>query len=645
MNVDYLKYQASSIQQLLRRKLLQSGILTDQLYASSDTKIIIDLFAWTFNVLTYILNNNVSDVLFSDTYLYENLNRLVKLLSYNPRGYITSQCQFNIGINAQQINSLNKIDDFIYIPKYTYINSGKVDSNGNDICYSFISPYLLNVYSYTSSSTGQYNIKIITPQAWPILYNGKYKKYIQIFKANGIQYDSFTLTLLDLTSQNKIYVDHNLFQVFTEYINTETGQQTYIQWKRTQNLILNANQNDYMYQIRLNQNKQYVLKFGNGIHGIIPQFGSNIHILYFQSNGQEGIIDANQINVSQLQLNVQGFSNIQQMFKILFKDQQNFKQLYGNLFITNNLFSEKCNKLIFNNIIQSTIPKTFQSNQSIKQNAPLAYKRGQRLITAYDFESFIKQNYSAIIHDVFVANNNYYITTFYNWLKKYNKLNIGIRQFYYKYADSCDFNNVYMWLVSAGYNNISIGNLDIIIANCNKFKCATIQLVPLNAIITKFVPFIQHSKKQYSYKNGNISFDEYLERIKIYVYKEQTAIISNQQLKQIVNDKIVQYFKKQNQRIGASINLSDITAQLFKLNYIKSIKTVNIPMNNKNEMQYVNGLSFAAYTTQIIGNADFTIFNSVYNLQHFQFPQLYLKSILNMIQIIDNTYNITNITL
>jgi hypothetical protein len=71
---------------------MESGILTDQLYPSSDTKIIIDLFSWTFNVLTYILNNNISDVLFSDTYLYENINRLVKLLSYNPLGYRTSQC-------------------------------------------------------------------------------------------------------------------------------------------------------------------------------------------------------------------------------------------------------------------------------------------------------------------------------------------------------------------------------------------------------------------------------------------------------------------------------------------------------------------------------------------------------------------------
>ena len=641
MNIDYLKYQAASIQELLRRKLMESGILTDQLYPSSDTKIIIDLFSWTFNVLTYILNNNISDVLFSDTYLYENINRLVKLLSYNPLGYRTSQCQFKIDINQSQVKSMQKLADIIYIPKYVYVNSGKVDSKGNDICYSFINSYILNLYSYSSSS-GQHNIKIITPKAWPILYNGKYKKYIETFTANGIQYDTFTLKLLDLTSQNKIFVDHNLFEVYTQHINSDTGKQEYIQWKRVDNITLDASQNDYVFEMRLNQNKQYVLKFGNNIHGKIPEFGSYIHILYFQSNGQQGIIDTKQINANTLQLMIQGFSTNMQMFNILFKNQQNFKQLYGDLFITNSLFSEKCSKLTFINMNSSSTPKTFQDVESIKVNAPNAYKRGSRLVTAQDFQSYIKQNYGSIVHDVFVANNNYYITTFYSWLNKYNRLNIGIRQFYYRYADSCDFNNVYIWLVSAGISNISTGNLDIILSNCNKIKCATAQLIPLNAIITRFVPFVNHSKPQYAYNPDEISLDQYLQRIKIYVYKKQTAIISNESLKQLVNDKVVQYFAKQNQRIGSIINLSDITTQLLNLNYISSIKTVNIPISNKNQIEYVNGLSFAAYTTQLIANSDFTVFSAAYSLQNFQFPQLYTKNILNMIQIIDNTYNITS---
>lgn len=80
ISTDYLKWDAQSIQDLLRKRLIESGIITDQLYPASDTRILIDLFAWTFDVLTYMLNNSAADVLFSDTELYENMNRLVKLL-------------------------------------------------------------------------------------------------------------------------------------------------------------------------------------------------------------------------------------------------------------------------------------------------------------------------------------------------------------------------------------------------------------------------------------------------------------------------------------------------------------------------------------------------------------------------------------
>lgn len=125
-NYDYLKWDAQSIQELLRRKLLESGLLTDQLYPASDIKILMDLFAWTFDVLTYMLNNAAADVLFSDTQLYENMNRLVKLLSYSPHGYLTANAPFLIGIN-QNTNSDIGISDTCTIPKFTSINTGKND--------------------------------------------------------------------------------------------------------------------------------------------------------------------------------------------------------------------------------------------------------------------------------------------------------------------------------------------------------------------------------------------------------------------------------------------------------------------------------------------------------------------------------------
>ena len=94
MKTDLLKYDASSLQELLMRKLIDSGLYEDQIYPGSDTRILIDLFSWTFNILTYILNNNAANAIFDDAEVYENLNKIVKLLSYKPHSYKTSYCEF-----------------------------------------------------------------------------------------------------------------------------------------------------------------------------------------------------------------------------------------------------------------------------------------------------------------------------------------------------------------------------------------------------------------------------------------------------------------------------------------------------------------------------------------------------------------------
>jgi hypothetical protein len=41
-----------------------------------------------YQVLVYQLNNAAAESMFSDTQIYENISRLVKLIGYNPKGFI-----------------------------------------------------------------------------------------------------------------------------------------------------------------------------------------------------------------------------------------------------------------------------------------------------------------------------------------------------------------------------------------------------------------------------------------------------------------------------------------------------------------------------------------------------------------------------
>ena len=640
MNTDYLKWDAESIQELLRRKLTESGVLTDQLYPGSDTSIIIDLFAWTYDVLTYILNNAASDTLFSDSHLYENVNRLVKLLSYNPLGYRTSQCEFRISPNDEQITTSSTLPETINIPKFAHVNSGLTDRDGNDICFSFKNSFTLNSYSYTNDD-GEIVARVVTPRVWPTLYNGKFKKYNEEFTSNEIPYESFELTNLTSTTTN-IYVDHNSFIVYVEIIDESTGNKKYEEWTQVENLVLNSGSSDTHYELRLNENKVYTLKFGDNIHGKVLPAGAKVHIIYLQSNGEDGVVDPSTIDTSSLTLSIDGFSDSFTMFNMCFGGMDSFKQKKGKLFMNNSLFSETCEKLTFMNIEKSSTPVAAESIDSIKQNAPSAFRVGQRLVIADDFKTYIKQNYGSIVHDVTVFNNNEYISTFYKWLAKYDKLNIDIRKYYYRYADTCDFNNVYIWMKSTSDSQISDANLNSIIVDCSRIKCATAELIPYQAIITKFIPFINHSNSEYEYVQGRDNIDDFIPRIKIRITKNQTAMITNEQLQEKVNNIIVSYFDKENQTFGNIINLNDLVNEILNLGYIRNIRTVHIPEEDKNNVEYVNGLSFAAFTPGIVSSKDFMTFTTNYVLEEFQFPELYATDILGMIEIVDNTYNITN---
>lgn len=559
-NYDYLRWDAASIQQLLRRKLLESNIYTDQLYPGSDTKILIDLFAWTFDVLTYIMNNTAAEALFQDTQIYENINRLVKILSYNPHGYITSNTTCNILTNTTfNFNINNRLTDTCIIPKFSKLSLNKTDKYGNPITFSFIQDFIFNTYNNT----------IITPKILPIIYNGQFKKFNTVFTAIGIPYEVFTLAGLTPDSTTEpTYIDHNNFHVYIQKANEQTGQLVYTQWKSVSNLALDALQNDEVCQIRLNQYKLYTIKFGDNIHGKQIPAGSNIHVIYLQTNGQQGIIDANVLNTNLLQLSIPGFQTDSDMINICFNGYEKFKQNYGSLFVSNGIFVNNCQKLSFSNMQASTMPQLYETVDTIKNNAPNIFKMGNRLITLSDFRQYILANYTNFITDIWVCNNTEYTTIFYNWLLQYNKLNINIRTETYKFANACDFNNVYLWLRFA--NNISNSQMvyNTIINDCNNKKCATAQLIPCMAISTKFIPYILHPR----YENTNEDIFTYvLNNIKIRIVKKQNVFINNEQIREQVNTIILQYFSNIGSILGTTIDFNLLQKKIMQLR----IHTIN----------------------------------------------------------------------
>lgn len=92
--------------------------------------ILVDLCSYLFQGLTYCINTAASESMFSDTQIYQNISRLVKLIGYNPKGFMPSTCEFTFTVG-------NNFDN-MHIPIYTAIDTNKFDSQGNKIYYSFV---------------------------------------------------------------------------------------------------------------------------------------------------------------------------------------------------------------------------------------------------------------------------------------------------------------------------------------------------------------------------------------------------------------------------------------------------------------------------------------------------------------------------
>lgn len=627
MIYDYLKYDAQSLQQLLRRKLLQGGVYTDQMYPGSDTKIVLDLFAWTFDVLTYILNNNAADSLFADTQVYENMNRLVKLLSYNPDGYHSANCTFRLAINNSAIRSgTSLLPDICTIPKFASIDIGKTDEKGNQVKYSFIEDYTFSINNTTTNSN------IISPDYWPLLVNGEFKKYSTVFTSTGAPYESFLLS--QLNPKNGIYVDHDNFHIYIESINEEDGSTSYKEWRQVSNLVLDSSYNSEDCELRLNENKIYTLSFGDNIHGKSLNYGDKIHIIYLLSNVEDGKIQNGEVSVTSMDLNIPGFANSMLMYDLCYGGIEKFKTKYKGIFVENNVVKNNCAKIQLINLTQSSEPKAAESVQSIRQNAPGMFRMGNRLVTIDDYKNYIMAIYSHLVRDVWVCNNNSYITTFYGWLSKYNALSVNIRKYNYLYSDTCDFNNIYLWMKSNTRTNLTQNDMNSIIKKCANIKSATVEVVPCNAIVKYFTPFVQH--KDYPLTYSDILFENWNPNIRIRVTKKPGTYFSNVQIIEDVTTKILDYFSIANQEMGKTVNIDQLYADIMKLGYIESIKTVNIPSDNPNNEYWINGLSFACFSLDIINGADFNTVNFSDQLQPFQFASLYNQNVIKSLIQIEN---------
>ena len=592
---SYTAFDARSLKELIQTRLNEGGIYTDQSFEGSNMSSIVDVIAYSYHLLLFYLNQTSAESMFSDTSIYENMNRIVKLIDYKPKGYQTSLLSFDLIANR-----LLPIDAYT-IKRYSYFTVG-------GLYYSFISDSTFN-----KTVPGDQSLTNFSSEN--ILREGQYFEYPEVI-ALGEDFETINLAVRSNSNNLTVNIDSDSIDVYVKDINT--NQIT--EYTETNSLFL-ENSDSTVVEKRLNENGLYEFKFGNGVFGKKLNEGDKVFIYYIQSSGEAGVIspgilDGNNINL----YNTPRFQEIS-------------NNIYNSTF--NFLTIQQLQYLSFSNSLQSTLPVEKEDVESIRNNASKNFQLQNRVITLNDYNDYLQSNFSQVLKSFSVVNNDDYVDQYLNYFlniglsKPNNDSRVLFNQINFNSINQA--NNVYLFLVSK-FNNVDVdNNLNFVSTSqksaiINSFKTqqqANINIVPVDPVFTEFDLGVRSGDNEDITKNlANESF--------LVIKRNVLSNSSTEAMKERINNIFVNYFDSVN--LNSLISLKDITNQIFNIEGVEDIRSRRVI--NNTTVNEVEGISFVVYNP-IYPENDIKIIGSDLKLPFFKYPYLSNKSILSKI-IVEN---------
>lgn len=575
----YATFDATTLRDLIINRLTESGVFTDQIYEGSNISSIIDVIAYSYHVLLFYLNKTSTESLFTDTQIYENMNRIVKMINYKPVGYQTSVLSFDATCsNNLPINTYT-------IPKYSFI-----DVDG--IRFTF-----KDDITFTKSTTDE-NEKIASIGDNNLLYQGTVIESSPVV-ATGIPFETITIT-----TQAKP-IDTNTISVYVR--NSSTG--VYTEYTSVESLFLH-NETSTVYEKRYNENGNYEIKFGNGVTGAKLNENDVIYVYYIESDEQVGVIGKGAIDSKKISLfATPQFITIRDSIKSAFIKYLTFSELQF---------------LSFTNINRSTTPKEPETVDEVRTNAPISFQNQNRLITVTDFKQKISRNFGNLLTDVQVQNNSDYISTYLKYF--HDDLNLKnpslesralLNQTYF--SSTTNFNNVYAYCVPRLENKTSANIQSNFLTTSQKTTIK--RSLESDKIISSELTFVDPVYMAVDFYPVDATSGINLDRIpetQIIIHASSNSQQSDDSIKQQVLASISSYFTFTSSTLGQIIDISNLASDILSITDVTGIAT---SINNGVQ---VPGLSLVIWNP--IYPSDATVINQNLQLPVFKFPYLYDES-------------------
>lgn len=596
----YAAFDATSLKTLMQQRLSQGGVFTDQIYEGSNFNSLLDIIAYSYSVLLFYLNKTGSESLYSQAQLYENMNKIVKSLNYNPVGYQSSVLDFNASAPASLAPNIYTI------PRYSYFTV-------NGINYSFTKDT-----SFTKFGNSEEILEQLMQSS--LLYQGLFFEY-PIYVANGTPFERFSLAAVSPENSNEI-IDHTNIYV---YVFDQTNK--WVEWTRVESLYLQG-PSSKTFECRFNENQRYEIKFGNNINGKQLTAGNRVAVYYLRSSGAAGEVGPGTLDGNRLFL----YSSAQ--FNTIFNDVKSDNQNY--------LSQTQSSSLIFTNTNASTQFSSLENVESMRVNAANTFKTQYRLITTEDFELFVKNNYNNIINDVKVVNNWEYLSEHVRYL-----YNIGLKApnddsrvlfNQVTFADSCDFNNIYVYLVpkiqkitSAQINSnfLAVGLKDYILAGLQNIKMATAEVVLMDPVYIAAGLGVASNAEI----GGQLLTPNIINETKLVIGRVPNSRFSETEIKRQITTIINDYFAPANVSLGQTLNLDDLTTKILS---IEGVTEVSTRRTVEGQEIVRTGLSFLLFNPVYSEpGEDIAVVAQSYVFPYFKIPYLYNpETLLSQIQII-----------
>lgn len=574
----YLQFDAVTIEQYIKDQLEANGSkFTDQNFEGSFFSSVIEVVAYTFNVLMFYLNQTSSEAMFTDAQLYENINRIVKMLGYNPVGYQSSLVPYTAATTNLDANTV------YYIPRYSFINAGGTSySFANDVVFK-----------------GGNLDEVVADR---VLYQGKFYEY-PLYSAEGGGNE-----VIFLTPGDEVIVDHFNINI---YIKAKEG--TWVEWKEIDSLSL-ADASSEVFEARYNENGNYEIKFGNNVNGKELLIGDSVAIYYLQSDG-----DGNDLSVGDLQ----------DVRYVRFASTQ-FTTIYDDISDTLNVgLIAPPEGVTFDNLVPSTPFSEPETVEEIRENAPLEMKSKNTLSRTDDYERFINRNFSNVVSDSSVVDNWEYTSTF---LKYFYNLGINdpqnVSRILYNqatFADSCNFNNVYMFVkptisTTEDFNAFLSPSLkQLIINSMEPLKSSTTETLVLDPVYMAIDIGVNDL-------TTDVAPDD-VDKSELVLIKSKDSFRSDDAIITDVNDIILAYFDQAVTTFGMEVSFPELNDQILAVDGVVDFKVARTDSD-----VFYSGLSMITWNPVYTNDTQLLLRSKTYDF--FQVPYLNdRKQFINKIKV------------